>query len=105
MPGKGKRDTGTPNGQPGHGTVAVGWAIMENALDRRNRGRTIVKTLLNALAWIGLVLSSMAFFLLLPFAIITGEFMNDIELALPGLVFWLFILVVCFRRLFVRKKA
>ncbi len=46
-------------------------------------------TRIRILARVGLVVSLLFLLGVLPFAVIKGEFANDLELAFPGLLFWL----------------
>lgn len=44
---------------------------------------------MRTLGLFGLILSGFFLVIVLPIAVFSGEFVKDLELALPGLVFWL----------------
>ena len=58
--------------------------------------------MIRVLAWIGLVLSSAALIVLFPVAVVSGEFMKDLGLAIPGLLFWLLVFGLSYHTLFRR---
>lgn len=63
-----------------------------------------MKVLLDILAWIFLVGILILWVVFLPLGIISGEFVKDLDVTLPGLIIEIFIVLICIRWLYVRKK-